>query len=327
MRNALRRVALMIPVVVGTILTASSAGTDSFPTKTVRVIVPYGPGGAADQLARVLAERLGKTLGQPTIVENKPGAGGIVAADYVAKSPPDGHTVFLASFASFVSNPLLTPDLPYEVDRDFDGVSLVATTPMVMIVNPDVPARSVAEFVAYAKANPGRVNFGTSGVGSTVHLAAELFRAVTGIAMVHVPYRSSAEVLNAMASRDLQVAFDLVLTAKPQIEAGTVRALAVTESARTALLPDLPTIAEAGYPAYEMSTWFGLAVPKGTPAAAIERLNAEIARIVEDSELRRRFALLGMELRSSAPADLMTLAARERGKWREIIAAQGIRLR
>jgi tripartite-type tricarboxylate transporter receptor subunit TctC len=327
MQNLLRRAALAILIFVGTLIASSSADAESFPTKPVRVVVPYGPGGAADQLARVVADRLSKTLGQPAIVENKPGAGGIVAADYVAKSPPDGHTIFLASFASFVSNPLLTPDLPYEVDRDFEGISLVATTPMVLIVNPDVPARSVAEFVAYTKAHPGRMNFGTSGAGSTVHLAAELFKAVTGVEMVHVPYKSSADVLNAMASRDIQVAFDLILTAKPQIEAGTVRALAVTERARTSLLPDLPTIAETGYPAYEMSTWFGLAVRKGTPANAIERLNAEIARIVDDPELRRRFALLGMELRPSTPGELMAQAARERGKWREIIASQGIRLR
>jgi tripartite-type tricarboxylate transporter receptor subunit TctC len=305
---------------------AASAQAQAFPTKPMKQIVPYGPGGPADSLGRAIADRLGKALGQPMVIENIGGAGTMLGADAAARAPADGYTVLLASFASFVSNPLLAPKIPYDVDRDFVGVGLVATTPMVMIVSNDLPVKTLKEFVAYAKANPGKLTFGSSGSGSTVHLAAELFKAQTGVDMVHVPYKSSAEVLNGLMGGQVQVAFDIVLSAKPQIEAGKVRALAVTDAERSALLPNVPTVAESGYPDYAANTWYGLATRRGTPQPVIDRLNAELVKIVNDPEMKKRFGPLAMELRSSTPEGLMQLAARERVKWGKIIADQGIKV-
>ena len=307
------------------VLAGGAASAQAFPTKPMKQIVPYGPGGPADSLGRAIADRMGKALGQPMVIENIGGAGTMLGADAAARAPADGYTVLFASFASFVSNPLMAPKLSYDVDRDFVGVGLIATTPLVMIVSPDLPVKTVKEFVAYAKANPGKLNYGSSGSGSTVHLAAELFRAQTGVDMVHVPYKSSAEVLNALLGGQVQMAFDIVLSAKPQIEAGKVRALAVTDADRSTLLPNVPTVAESGYPEYAANTWFGLATRRGTPQPVIDRLNAELEKIVKDPEMQKRFEPLAMELRSSTPEGMMQLAARDRVKWGKIIADQGIK--
>jgi tripartite-type tricarboxylate transporter receptor subunit TctC len=302
-----------------------SADAQPYPNRLVRIIVPYGPGGASDQLARAIAERLAPALRQPVIIENKPGGGTIIGTDYVAKAAPDGYTIGLTTFASLVSNPLLASSLPYRADSDFAGIGMLATSPMVMVVAPNVPARSVGEFVAYAKANPSRMNYGSSGAGSTVQLAAELFKSLAGIEMVHVPFKSSPEVLTAINGGFIQTAFDLVITAKPQIESGRVRALGVTDATRTALMPDVPTIAESGYPEYTATTWYGLIAPKGTPKDVIERLNAEVNRILQDDGLRKKFADLGMELKSSTPDAFMALAASDRIKWGKIVDAQGLK--
>jgi tripartite-type tricarboxylate transporter receptor subunit TctC len=300
-------------------------GAQGYPMKPIRQVVPYGPGGAADTLGRVISDRLGKALGQPIIVENIGGAGTMVGADAAARAAPDGYTLFLASFASFVSNPLLATKLPYDVDRDFAGISLLATTPMVMVVSPDLPVKTVKELVTYAKANPTRLNYGTSGSGSTVHLAAELFKAQSGVEMVHVPYKSSAQVIQALLAGDIQVAFDIVLTAKPQIEAAKLRALAVTDAERSSLLPNVPTVAESGYPEYSANTWYGLATRRGTPQPVIEKINAELAPILSDPALQKQFGAMAMELKHSTPDGLMSLAARDRAKWGRIISEQGIK--
>jgi tripartite-type tricarboxylate transporter receptor subunit TctC len=321
-----KSVGLAAAVLAGAILMSNEGvRADTYPSRTIRLVVPYGPGGASDQLARAVADRLTSALGQPVVIDNKPGAGTIVGTDFVAKATPDGYTVGLATFATLVSNPLLSANVPYRPESDFDGVGLLATSPMVLVVGPDLPTRDVKAFVEYAKANPGKINYGSSGAGSTVHLAAELFKAVTGAEMLHVPYKSSPEVLTAIAGGFLQAAVDVVITAKPQIEAGKVKALAVTDSVRTTLMPDVPTVAESGYPEYAASTWYGLVVPRGTPGAAIARLNAELAKVAADPELQKRFAALGMELKSSGSEEVLQLAARERAKWEKIVAAQGLR--
>jgi tripartite-type tricarboxylate transporter receptor subunit TctC len=296
----------------------------SYPTKTIRVVVPYGPGGASDQLARAVAEELSKRLGQSVVIDNRPGGGTIIGTDFVAKAAPDGYTVGFTTFASLVSNPVLVTNLPYKADKDFEGVSLLASSPMVLMVTPDLPVKNVSEFIGYAKANPDKINYGSSGPGSTVHLAAELFKSQAGIKMVHVPFKSSPEVLNAMAGGFVQAAFDLVITAKPQIESGKLRALAISDSTRSALMPDLPTVAEAGVPGYEAATWYGFIVPKQTPQDIIARLNKEVRSILSDDGMRAKFAKLGMDLKASSPNELMELAARERTKWRKIVAEQGI---
>lgn len=313
-------------IVIGALAGAStSAMSQDYPTRPIRLVVPYGPGGASDQLARAVGNQLGTAVGQPVIIDNKGGGGTIIGTDFVAKSVPDGYTIGLATFANLVSNPLLAASLPYKPEADFDGIGFLATSPMVMVVAPELPVKTVREFVAYAKANPNRINYGSSGAGSTVHLAAELFKSYAGVEMVHVPFKSSPEVIAAIAGGFIQMAFDVVISSKPHLQTGKLRALAVTEGTRTALMPDVPTIAESGYPQYAANTWYGLIAPRGTPTAAIQRLNTELGRILKDPALQKKFEGFGMELKSSAAQALLTFAAAEREKWGKIVAAQGLK--
>jgi len=303
-----------------------AAFAQQFPGKPLKLVVPYAPGGSTDQLARAVAERLGASLGQPVIIENKPGANTIIGADAVAKSAPDGYTLFMGSSASLAVNPLLYARLPYDPVRDFTGVTMLAGSPLVMVVPAAVPASTVKEFVALAKAKPGSLNFASVGNGNPLHLAGELFKSMTGADMVHVPYNGSAPALTALLGNQVQTMFDVILTSQPHIRAGKLRALGITGTKRVPILPEVPTIAESGYPGYEAGIWFALVAPKATPAPVVQRLNAEATKALRQPEMKARFDGMALELVPSTPEEVGAFASREQAKWAKLVKDLNIRL-
>jgi tripartite-type tricarboxylate transporter receptor subunit TctC len=298
----------------------------AWPTRPLRLVVPYAPGGATDQLARALAERLGPALGQPVVVENRPGGNTIVGAQAVAKSAPDGYTLFMGSSASLALNRLLYEKLPYDPKQDLVGISMLARTALVMVVNPSVPATTVAEFATLAKARPGAFSYASVGNGNPLHLAGELFDAMAGVQTTHVPFNGSAPALTALLGGHVQLMYDAILTATPHIRAGRLRALAVTGATRTPSLPELPTVAESGYPGYEAGIWFALVAPRGTPEAIVQRLNAETGRALRQPDLKSRFEGMALELVPGAPEEVQRLADQEVARWGRIIRDRNIRL-
>jgi tripartite-type tricarboxylate transporter receptor subunit TctC len=300
------------------------AGAADYPTRPVRWIVPYPAGGATDIVARIIGQALSERLGQTFVIENKPGAGNNIGTEAVVHAAPDGYTVLLVNPANAI-NATLYPKLSFNFIRDLLPVAGFMRVPNVMEVNPAVPANTVAEFIAYAKANPGKVNWATSGNGTSVHLSGELFKMMTGVNMTHVPYRGSAPALTDMISGQVQVMFDNMPPSLPHIRAGKLRALGVTTAQRSAALPDVPTVAET-VPGYEASAFFGMAVPKGTPADVIEKLNKEINAALADPKIQARLAELGGMLIPGTPADFGKVVADETDKWAKVIKAGGVSL-
>jgi tripartite-type tricarboxylate transporter receptor subunit TctC len=295
----------------------------AWPTRPLRLVCPYAPGGTTDQLARAIAELLARALGQPVLVENRAGANTIIGTQAVAQSAADGQTLLMASGASMVLNPLLYRRLPYDAARDLTTLAVMVETPLVMVVPATLPVRDVADFVALARRQP--VNFASVGVGNPIHLAAELFRAAAGIEMQNVVYPGSAPALTALLAGDVQVIFDVVLTALPFIRDGRLRALAVTTAARLAVLPDLPTVAETGYPGYEATTWFGVAAPRGLAPDVEARLRSALATVQTDPGFQARFGALGLVMLPPAePQAIEAGLAREAARWGSVIHARGI---
>ena len=305
---------------------SGAAHAQTWPAKPLKLVVPYAAGGSTDQLARAVAEPLGRALGQPVVVENKPGGNTIIGAEMVAKAAPDGYTLFMGSSASLAVNPLLYAKLPYDPKADFIGVSMLATSPLVMVVNPTVPAKTVKEFIALAKSQPGKLNFASVGNGNPLHLAGELFKTETGIDMVHIPYNGSAPALAALLGNQVQVMFDVVLTATPHIKAGKLQALGITGRRHLGILPGVPTVMEAGVPGYEAGIWFAMVVPKATPAAIVTRLNAEVTKMLKQDDMKTRFDGLALELTPSSTEEVSAFSAREQTKWSRLVKEKGIRL-
>ena len=249
-----------------------------YPTKPIRIVVPFPAGGTTDILARAVAQRLTETLGQPVVVDNRPGAGGNIGAELVAKAAPDGYTLLMGTVGTHAINASLYAKMPYDHVRDFAPVILVAGVPNVLVINPALPVNSVQELIAYGKANPGKLNFASSGNGTSIHLSAELFKTMTGVQMAHVPYKGSAPALVDLMGGQVQLMFDNLPSALPQIKAGKLKALAVTSAQRSSALPDVPTVIESGLPGFEASSWFGLLAPAGTPKDIIAKLNGEVAK-------------------------------------------------
>ena len=320
----IRRLALAAAMAAS--LCASAAHAQGYPSRPLRLIVPYAPGGSTDQLARAVAERLGQGLGQPVIVENRPGANTIVGAEAAARAAPDGYTLFVGSSASLAVNRLLYDRLPYDATRDFAGVSMLARSPLVMEVNASVPAKTVKAFVELARAKPGSINFASVGNGNPLHLAGVLFDKVAGIETVHVPFNGSAPALTALIGGHVQLMYDVILTSQPHIRSGKLRALAVTGTKRVPILPDVPTVAESGYPGYEAGIWFALVVPKATPEAIVRRLNAETTKLLAQPDMRKRFDGLALELTPSGPEDVQRFTLQEQARWARVIREKGIRL-
>jgi tripartite-type tricarboxylate transporter receptor subunit TctC len=320
-KTSLRRHCLVIAVASLAALTFG-ARAETYPLRPIRLVVPFPPGGPTDVLARIVAPRLAEKLGQPVIIDNKPGASGMVGADAVAKSAPDGHTL-LVNASIHVINPSLYPKQPYDAIADFAAVSNLADVPLVLAVNPKVAARSVKELVALAKAAKTPLAFASAGNATSQHLSGEAFKAAAGIDMLHVPYKGSAPALTDLIGGQVQLMFDSMPSSMPFVKSGAVRALAVTTSRRSAALPDVPSIAEAGYPQFSMSTWYGVWAPAATPAAIVQRLSSEIAAIVRLPEVRAQFEKLGAEPVGNTPAEFTAFTKAELVKWAAIVKQSG----
>jgi tripartite-type tricarboxylate transporter receptor subunit TctC len=317
---------LLVLAAAGLAASPAAFAQPAWPDRPVRVVVPYPPGGSNDILARILAETLRERLPQPWIVENRAGANGNVGADAVAKAPPDGHALLLTAPGPLAINDRLYRALPYDPARDLAPVALVATVPIVLMATNALPVRTVPELVALARREPGRLAFGSSGNGSTNHLAGELLKALAGIEMVHVPYRGAAPAMTDLVAGQVQVMFDNMPGALPQIREGRVQALAVAGARRAAVLPKLPTVAEAaGLPDFAAEAWFGLAAPGGTPPATLARIGAAVLEALAEPGLRARFAAAGAEPGALDPAGFAAFVAAERRKWARVVEASGAR--
>ena len=297
---------------------------DAWPSRPIRFILPFPPGGGTDILGRLIAERLTANLGQPVVAENRGGAGGNVGAEAAAKSAPDGYTIVLVA-PSLAISPSLYSKLNYDPVKDFAPVSLVATVPNVMITNPEVPARTLKEFIALAKSKPWQMNFGSGGSGTSNHLAGELFNIVAGVKLVHIPYKGVNLAMNDVISGRVQLVFIGIPAAVPHIKAGRLRALALVAPNRSSVLPDVPTVAEAGLPKFEVTTWYGILAPAGTPAPIIERLNGELRKVMHSSELKPRLEALATDPVTSTPEEFADLIKREIAKWAEVVREAGVK--
>ena len=317
---------LVLCVSVLPVLFASSvaeAQPQGYPAKPIRFVVPYPAGGPLDTVARLLGQKVAESTKQPVIVDNKPGAGGNIGADAVAKSPPDGYTILMGAVATHAINPTLYAGIPYDAAKDFIAVTQVASTPNVLVVNPSVPASNVREFIAYAKAHPGKLNFGSGSTGSAGHLAGELFKTMAGVEMTHVPYKGAAPAMNDLIGGQIQLMFDNLASSLGQVKAGRIRALAVTTAKRTPLAPDLPTIAESGLPGFDISTWFGIFVPAGTPRDVVTKLHAEFTAALAMPDVRERMLSLGAEPVGNSPAQFADYIRAEADKYARVIKASG----
>ena len=297
------------------------ATAQTYPTRPVRFIIGYPPGGSADITARLLGQWLSERLGQPFVIESRPGASTNIATEAVVRAPPDGYTLLLVAPANAI-NATLYEKLNFNFIHDIAPVAGIIRFPNVMVVNPSVPAKTVPQFIAYAKANPGRLNMASSGNGSTIHVSGELFKMMTGVNMIHVPYRGGAPALTDMISGQVQVMFDNVPTSIEFIRAGKLRALAVTTATRSEVLPDLPTVADF-VPGYEASAWYGVGVPKGTPDDIIDKLNKEINAILAEPKAKARLADLGASPLAGSAADFGKLVADETEKWGKVVKFSG----
>ena len=306
---------------------ASTANAQpGYPSKPIRLIVGFAPGGGTDILARALGQPLGELLGQQIIIDNRAGAGGIIATELGAKAAPDGYTLLVGSSAGFAINPNLIAKLPYDPVKDFAPVGMFATLSYAVDVHPSLPAKTVKEFIALARAKPGAINYGSAGQGSSTHLAIEQFALMAGIKMTHVPYKGNTPAMTALMSGEIAMVFDPVLTSVTMVKSGRVRALAVTTARRSALLPDVPTVAEAGVKGYESGNWFGVFAPAGTPREIAERLNAAVNNAMTRPEMKDKLLSQGADALRGTPADLANLVQSELVKFAKIIKAAGVRV-
>jgi tripartite-type tricarboxylate transporter receptor subunit TctC len=316
---------LAVGIVAGLALIAPAKAQD-YPSKPIRLVVPFAAGGATDVLARLVGERLTATLGQQVVVDNRPGAGGNIGSDIVARAEPDGYTILMGAVGTHAINPSLYPKMPYDPVKDFAPVTLVASVPNVLVVNPEVPANSVQELIDLAKAKPGELNFASSGNGTSIHLSGELFKAMTGTDIVHVPYKGSGPAVTDLLGGQVQMMFDNMPSSLPHVKAGKLRALGVTSAKRSPALPEVPTIAEAGVPSYDATSWFGILAPAGTSEPVVTRLQGAIVQALGEPEMRQRMADLGAEPVGDTPAEFGQFIAAEIAKWAKVVNDAGVKL-
>jgi tripartite-type tricarboxylate transporter receptor subunit TctC len=319
--HLLRRLSL---IAVSVLALTGVAAAQNYPDRVVRLINPFPPGGSVDITGRILAQKLSENLGHQVIVENHAGAGGNTGSDLVAKSEPDGYTLLFTAPGPLVTNEALyTKGLPFNPRKDFVPIAIFAFTPIVLMVTPSVPAKNVQELIAYAKAHPSAINFGSAGVGSTPHLSGELFKSMAKIDIVHVPYRGTGPAMSDLMGGHIQMMFDLLPGSLPQIEAGKVRALANAGAKRPAALPDLPTVAEQGLPGFDSASWVALAAPSKTPEAVVARLRSEVDKVIKSPDIVKRLHELGSEPGTSSEQEVRAFLESETRKWAEVIRISG----
>jgi tripartite-type tricarboxylate transporter receptor subunit TctC len=310
------------------LLTVLSAGTAlaQYPAKPVRIIVPYPPGGTTDILARLIAVKLTESLGQTFLVENRPGASGAIGSQAVARAPADGYTLVMGTASSHGINSAISKSLPYDALKDFSPITVVAGTPNVILVHPQLPAKNLAELLALAKDKPGKLNFGSTSLGGTPHLSAELLKMMAGVDMVHVPYKGAGPMLADLIGGQVQVGFDNLPSSMGHIRSGKVRAVAVTTRKRWSGAPEIPTVAESGLAGYEVSGWFGLLAPAGTPRAVIETLYRGVSAVLKQPEVQKQMFELGAEPGGNTPDEFARQIAAEIDKWKKVVAATGVKI-
>ncbi|MGO4156450.1 tripartite tricarboxylate transporter substrate binding protein [Cupriavidus sp. YAF13] len=323
-RSALRLalLATLATAALAALGTPPARAADEFPQRPIRMVLPYPPGGPTDLLARVVAVKMGDTLSQTVVIDNKPGASGMIGAEMVAKAAPDGYTI-LANASLHVINPSIYPKMRYDAFRDFVPVTQLADVPLVLVVNNDSPVKTVQDLIAYAKAKGGSINFGSAGNASAQQLAGESFKFAANVSMQHVPYKGSSPALTDLMGGQIQLMFDSMPSAMPFIKAGKLRAVAVTTLRRARALPDVPTVAESGLPGFNISTWYGLWAPRGTPAPIVEKLAAHAAQALRQPDVQRQYADMGAEPVGSSPAEFARYTAAEGKKWAEVVRKSG----
>ena len=303
----------------------SRASAQDYPSRPVTFIIPFPPGGSTTIVVRSVSDRLGEVLGQQIIIDNRGGAGGTVGTKALARSEPDGYTIGLGYSGTLAIGPNLYPNAGYDPRKDFAAIGRIGTAPNTLVVHPSFPAKNVAELVAYAKANPGKLNYGSAGVGTVSHICGEYFATAAGIKLVHVPYKGTGPALSDLIGGHIPMAFAPIPATYSNAKEGNMRMLAVTSAKRSSLAPDIPTIAEQGVPGFESGSWQGILAPKGTPEAVVQRLNAELVRAIRSPDVRARLAGQGAEVVTMTPAEQDQFFANERKRWAEVVAAGGIR--
>lgn len=316
MKKALLALLLAAPLV---------AAAQTYPNKPIRWVVPYTGGGITDVVTRVVTQKVQNALGQPIVVDNRPGANSILGADIVAKSAPDGYTIVTVIAAHAANTTLYAGKLPFDPVKSFTPISLAGVAPLILTANNNFPARDMKELIAYAKANPGKMNFGSSGIGAAAHLTTELLKQTAGINMVHVPYKGTAPALTALLSNDIQILVDVPSTLMPHVRGGKIKALAMFSARRIQGAPEVPTMAEAGGPALESSTWVLFLAPAGTPREIVNRLSAETAKAINESDIKERFSQIGIEPVGNNPEQAARFLADEIAKWAKVITAAGVK--
>ena len=302
-----------------------SASAQNFPVKPIRFVVPLAAGGPGDVLARAIGQKLSERVGQPVVIDNRPGANTNVGSEFVAKAPPDGYTL-LVTASTLTINPSLYPTLPYDPVRDFAPITLIALTPLILVVHPSLPVKSVTELIALARSKPGQLNYGSAGNGSALHLAGEMFNSLARVKLVHVPYKGVTGAFSDLLGGQISIMFPGAPIALPQVRAGKLRALGTTGAGRTSAAPELPPISEAGLPGYEVSVWYGILAPAGTPTAVINRLHAEISKIVQLPEIKERWAVLGAEPLYNTPEQFAAFLKADLGKWAKVVRDSGAKI-
>ena len=315
---------LALLAALATGLAPAVAQAQTYPAKTVKIIVPFPPGGAIDALARLLSQKMSESWGQPVVVENRPGAGGIIGTDAGAKGAPDGYTLTMGAVSTHAINAGLYKKLPYDPVKDFAAVAPVAIVPNLLVVNPSLGVSTVAELIALARSKPGQLSYASAVAGTTLHISCELFKSLTKVDILHVPYKGSGPAVADVIGGQVPIMCDSITSSQPHIRSGKLKVLAITSAARSSTMPQVPTLAESGVPGYEMHPWFGLFAPAGTPAAVVGKLNAEVARILALADVRERLFAIGAEPMSASPEQFSAMVRADVDKWGKLVRAAGI---
>jgi len=308
-------------------LMAGTAGADDYPSRPIRLIVPYAPGGGADAIGRIIAKRVSETIGQPIVIENRGGAGAILGTEAVKNADPDGYTLLVGQSGPISINPAVYKNLRYDPVRDFAPVTMTTAYPYILVINSKLPAKNLQEFVALAKTKPGEFNFGTTGIGAANHLVAELFNSRAGLKMTHIPYRGTALAVGDLLAGQVTMVFADAVSALPHIQAGTLRALAVSSKERAAIAPDVPTIAESGYPGFDAIGWHGILAPAKTPPAIVDRLNAEIVKALKDPATKALLETQAMQLVGNSPAEFAAFIKQDIALWQTVATQANVEVK